>query len=222
MNLTKNKPVLLQIKRFLSIPFRIIRRINNWMLSDPVVPGSLEQRFPKAVFQNPKNIFVGERVYIGVENLFIANRAAITIGDDTMIAPRVTITTATHDPAQNPMWKTSISRPVSIGKHVWIGIGAIILPGVQIGDYAIIGAGAVVSRHVPDKAVVVGNPAHIIRYREVPQVDTDTQKRYPFWENVLEDYLPSTLITKSQGKEDLAVSQNQLSDVNKDHMMEMN
>lgn len=184
-------------KHLISIPFRAMRRINTWMLSEPAQPESLEYRFQKSVFQNSKNVSVGERVFIGIDCLFIAAKAKIEIGSDTMIAPRVTITTATHDPNQNPMWKTSISRPVFIGKHVWIGVGVIILPGVRIGDYAIIGAGAVVSRHVPEGAIVVGNPARIIKFRDIPELDIETQAKYPYWEDLYEDYLPTKQITKS-------------------------
>jgi len=136
------------IKYFLSIPFRLLRRLVNWSLSEPADPGSVQYMYPHVKFTNPQNISVGKRVFIGEECLFIATKANITIGSDTMIAQRVTITTATHDPAQNPMWKKSISRPVLIGEHVWIGVGVIILPGVKIGDHSIIGAGAVVSPDV--------------------------------------------------------------------------
>ena len=54
------------------------------------------------------------------------------------------------------------AAPVTIGRNVWIGTRAIILPGVTIGDHSVIGAGAVVSRDVPDRAVVVGSPARIV------------------------------------------------------------
>jgi len=184
-----------RLKYFFSIPFRFVRKISDWLLSDTVEVESLEKRFPDSVFQMPKNISVGERVFIGKDCLFVA-KTAIVIGHDTMLAPRVLVTTSTHDPFQNPMWKTAVFRPVTIGNYVWIGLGAIILPGVKIGDHAIIGAGAVVSRHVPKGAVVVGNPARIVRIREIPELDVDVQAKYPYWEDKFEDYLPDDQITR--------------------------
>ncbi len=182
-------------KSMILIPFRALQRLKRWFLSEPIDRGSLQFRYPKVQFENPQNISVGARVFIGADCLLIA-KSSIAIGDDTMIAPRVIIATGTHDPAQNPMWKIAILRPVSIGEHVWIGAGAMILPGVKIGDHAIIGAGAVVSKHVPDRAVVVGNPARIIRIRDIPELDKDVQGKYPYWEDRFEDYLPSDQITK--------------------------
>ncbi len=92
---------------------------------------------------------------------------SITIGDDTMIAYGTIIHTSTHDHTVHPMRTIRIDRPVSIGKHVWIGTGAIILPGVKIGDYAVVGAGSVVNRHVAEGAVVAGNPAKIVKFRDL-------------------------------------------------------
>jgi maltose O-acetyltransferase len=86
----------------------------------------------------------------------------VTIGDRTQIGPAVQILAADHprDPAQRAQM-LEYGRPVTIGANVWIGAGAIILPGVTIGDDALVGAGAVVTRDVPPGAIVVGNPARI-------------------------------------------------------------
>ena len=77
------------------------------------------------------------------------------------------------------MWLKRIDMPVRIGKHVWIGFGVKILPGIIIGDYAVIAAGSVVNKHVPAGAIIAGNPAKIIKYRELgeeflnnPQIDS--------------------------------------------------
>lgn len=87
----------------------------------------------------------------------------VTIGAGTQIGPGVQILTADHprDPAQRREG-LEFGRPVRIGDNVWIGGGAIILPGVTIGDDAIIGAGAVVTRDVAAGATVVGNPARAV------------------------------------------------------------
>lgn len=84
----------------------------------------------------------------------------VTIGDLTQIAPGVQILTADHprDPAIRAQG-LELGRPVQVGRNVWIGAGALILPGVTVGDDAIVGAGSVVTRDVPAGATVMGNPA---------------------------------------------------------------
>jgi maltose O-acetyltransferase len=87
----------------------------------------------------------------------------VSIGERTQIGPAVQIYAADHprDPATRRAG-LEFGRPVRIGSDVWIGGGAIVLPGVAIGDGAVIGAGSVVTRDVPAGATVVGNPARII------------------------------------------------------------
>ena len=86
----------------------------------------------------------------------------IEVGDGCQIGPSVHILTADHprDPALRRQSLES-GKPVRIGRNVWIGSGAIILPGVIIGDDAIVGGGSVVTRDVPEGATVVGNPARV-------------------------------------------------------------
>ncbi|WP_292044308.1 sugar O-acetyltransferase [Massilia sp. UBA6681] len=105
------------------------------------------------------NIRIGNRVFINF-NCIILDVARVGIGDDTRIGPAVQIYTAEHplDPQQRRSGLES-GRPVTIGSNVWIGGGAIILPGVTIGDDAVIGAGSVVTRDVPAGGRVAGNPA---------------------------------------------------------------
>jgi acetyltransferase-like isoleucine patch superfamily enzyme len=75
------------------------------------------------------------------------------------------ISTATHDENINPMNSVMLSRPVTIGNNVWMGVGATVLPGLSVGDGAIIGARALATRDVPPGAVVVGVPGRIVRFR---------------------------------------------------------
>ena len=93
----------------------------------------------------------------------------ITIGKDVMMGTGCIIYTRNHrfDSLDVPMWKQGVEevRPVVIGNDVWIGGRVTILPGVHIGNGAVVGAGAVVTKDVPDYAVVAGNPAKIIKYR---------------------------------------------------------
>ena len=84
----------------------------------------------------------------------------IEVGDACQIGTCVQVLTADHprDPALRAAGYES-GKPIRIGRNVWIGSGAILLPGITVGDDAIIGAGSVVTRHVPAGVTVVGNPA---------------------------------------------------------------
>ena len=107
------------------------------------------------------NIVLGDGVFLNF-NCVILDVCRVVIGDRTQIGPGVQILTADHprDPVQRAAG-VEFGRPIVIGKDVWIGGGAIILPGVTIGDGALIGAGAVVTRDVPPGATAVGNPARV-------------------------------------------------------------
>jgi len=107
------------------------------------------------------NIKVGAGVFLNF-NCVILDVVAVGIGDRTQIGPGVHILTAEHprDPASRESG-LEFGRPIQIGRNVWIGGGAIILPGVTIGDDALIGAGSVVTRAVPAGATAFGNPARI-------------------------------------------------------------
>jgi maltose O-acetyltransferase len=109
------------------------------------------------------NIRIGPNAFLNF-NCVILDVATVSIGDGAQIGPAVQIYAADHprDPAQRRAG-LELGRPVSIGRNVWIGGAAVILPGVTIGDDAIVGAGAVVTRDVPAGATVVGNPARRIK-----------------------------------------------------------
>jgi maltose O-acetyltransferase len=108
------------------------------------------------------NISLGAGVFLNF-GCVILDVAPVSIGADTRIGPAVQIYTADH-PRDAEERRTGIEsgRPVTIGSNVWIGGGAIILPGVRIGDNAIVGAGSVVTRDVPEGATVAGNPARVL------------------------------------------------------------
>ena len=105
------------------------------------------------------NIRLGKGVFINF-NCIILDVAPVVVGDDVRIGPAVQIYTAEHplDPVLRRSGLES-GRQVTIGSNVWIGGGAIILPGVTIGDDAVIGAGSVVTHDVPAGSRVTGNPA---------------------------------------------------------------
>jgi maltose O-acetyltransferase len=105
------------------------------------------------------NIAIGDGVFLNY-GCIVLDVVAVTIGDATQIGPGVQILTADHprDPAARATG-AEWGRPIAIGRNVWIGGGALILPGVTIGDDAIVGAGSVVTRDVAPGATVAGNPA---------------------------------------------------------------
>ena len=107
------------------------------------------------------NITVGKGVFINSGCTF-QDQGGISIDDGSLIGHQVSIATINHD--INPEKRASMSfRPVVIGKDVWIGDHASILPGVTIGDGAVVAAGAVVTKDVPPRTVVGGVPARIIK-----------------------------------------------------------
>ena len=110
-----------------------------------------------------QNIYIGDHVYLNVL-CTVLDCNEVHIGHHAMIGPNVQIYTAAHDlyaEARNQGWE--VAKPIVIEENVWIGGGAILLPGVRIRRNAVVGAGAVVSRDVPANTVVVGNPARVIR-----------------------------------------------------------
>ena len=108
------------------------------------------------------NIFLGERVFFNF-NCVVLDVCPIHIGDYTLFGPAVQIYTPMHPFNAAQRRKEEFGKPVEIGSDVWVGGGAIILPGVRIGSRAVIGAGSVVTRDVPDGVFAAGNPCRVIR-----------------------------------------------------------
>ncbi|ADB38216.1 DapH/DapD/GlmU-related protein [Spirosoma linguale] len=106
-------------------------------------------------------ISLGQNVFINHACSFL-DIGGITIEDDVQIGPHVNLTSENHplDPADR---KTLIPRPILIKRNAWIGAGATILPGVTVGENAIVAAGAVVSQDVPPNTVVAGIPAKVVK-----------------------------------------------------------
>ena len=112
------------------------------------------------------NIRLGDRVFFNF-NCVVLDVARVTIGSDTMFGPAVQIYTATHPmDFQERRAGLEAGKPVTIGSDVWVGGGAIILPGVTIGHRSVIGAGSVVTRDVPDGVFAAGNPCRVVRLLE--------------------------------------------------------
>jgi len=110
-----------------------------------------------------RNTFWGDNCYANF-NLTLVDDGEIHIGDNCMIAPGVVIATAGHP--LDPELRRKVaqySKPVRIGKDVWIGANAVILPGVSVGDGSVIGAGSVVTKDIPPGVVAVGNPCRVVK-----------------------------------------------------------
>ena len=110
-----------------------------------------------------ENIRIGAGGFVNFNCVFL-DCAAIEIGDRVQIAPAVQLYTATHPlEAEARASGLESARPIRIGDDVWIGGGAILLPGVTVGEGAVVAAGAVVTREVPPRVLVAGNPARLVR-----------------------------------------------------------
>lgn len=109
------------------------------------------------------NVHFGKNVYANF-NLTLVDDADIYVGDNVMFGPNVTVCTATHP--INAKLREKVAQynlPIHIGKNVWIGANAVILPGVNIGENSVIGAGSVVTKDIPTNVVAVGVPARVMR-----------------------------------------------------------
>ncbi|MBR0272036.1 MAG: hypothetical protein IJQ68_08650 [Methanobrevibacter sp.] len=113
------------------------------------------------------HIKIGDNVFINSNSLLMA-RGGITIEDEVMLAANVQLLSNNHDEYDR---QVLICRPILIKKGSWIGAGASILPGVTVGKYAIVGAGAIVTKDVPDYAVVVGSPARVVKTLDKEKFD---------------------------------------------------
>lgn len=108
------------------------------------------------------NIELGERVFFNF-NCVVLDVCRVTIGDYTMFGPAVQILTPMHPMNAAARRLREFGKPVDIGADVWVGGGALILPGVRIGSGTVIGAGSVVTRDVPAGVFAAGNPCRVIR-----------------------------------------------------------
>lgn len=108
------------------------------------------------------NILLGQRVFFNF-NCVILDVCQVRIGDFTMFGPGVQILTPLH-PMDAALRRThEFGKPVSIGADVWVGGGALILPGVSIGNRTVVGAGSVVTRDLPGDVFAAGNPCRVVR-----------------------------------------------------------
>lgn len=152
----------------LKILDRLAERIGNYILEvkrnyyrRKLHVEKLNIYFPVFI-SNLENLKLGENCAIA-SFVHIWSIELVHIGENTAIAAHVQITTSTHDYNHRPYRNRRIDKPVTIGKNVWIGSGAIIMPGVTIGDNSVIGAGSVVTKNIPEDTLAYGVPARIIK-----------------------------------------------------------
>lgn len=121
------------------------------------------------VVRPPIRVDYGDQISIGAGtfvnfNLVALDVAPIAIGDHCQLGPNVQLLTAYHPVEPEPRRQgLEAAAPITIGDNVWLGGGAIVLPGVTIGDDTVVGAGAVVTKDLPPGVVAVGNPARVVR-----------------------------------------------------------
>ncbi len=134
-----------------------------------------------------RHCHIGKNFYANF-NLTLVDDGEIFIGDNVLCAPNVTIATAAHP--FSPMLREralQYNLPVKIGNNVWIGAGAIVLPGVTIGSNSIIGAGSVVTKDIPENCIAVGNPCRVLRSITVEDYFTYDHGK-PIPKEILEKY----------------------------------
>ena len=138
----------------------------------------------KSSFKYPNNIELGDYVNIGSRSEF-DGAGSIVIGTGVIFAPKVCVYSRTHnfnseDLSAIPFDNKVLISKVVIEDYVWIGRNAIILPGVTIGMGAVVGAGAVVSKNIPKYGIAVGNPAKVVKYRDVKNFQRVLKSKTPF------------------------------------------
>lgn len=108
-------------------------------------------------------VHIGAGSFVNCGAVFL-DVAAITLAEHVQVGPNVQFLTPTH-PTDPRLRRTGLeaAQPITVGANVWLGGGAIVLPGVSIGENSVVGAGAVVTRSLPANVVAVGNPARVIR-----------------------------------------------------------
>lgn len=120
------------------------------------------------IFYGPEALDIGDETSVApFVHIWCGGR--VIIGKRCMIGSHVAISSLTHDHSQPQMWNTMVAKPVRIGDEVWIGSHAVIMPGVTLGDGCVVGAGSVVTRDVPPRAIAYGVPARVTGYRRVGQ-----------------------------------------------------
>lgn len=157
------------------VPFKKVRKALKAEWHRAHLPQIYRENFIEASarLSSVENLELGGRVYIGVECRLYAE-GGISIGEYTKLGEGCLILSTGHhykSRSRIPYDHVGLLRRVEIGKNVWVGCRSIILGGVKIDDGAIVGAGSVVTKSVPKYAIVAGNPARIVGWRDKDSYD---------------------------------------------------
>lgn len=130
-----------------------------------------------STIHTPERITRGKEVYPGDSpNVYINAANGISIGDYTNIGPAVGLVSTNHDFVNNGLHQQA--APITIGRFCWLGMGAVVLPGVTLGDFTIVGAGAVVTKSFSEGyCVIAGNPAKVIKQLNRTECDAFAQSK---------------------------------------------
>ena len=190
---------------FIKYQHIIVQRINEFNAS-PDTPEGLKQReeiLREAMGTYGENLYIIPPIYAncGLTNVHVGKNVVINfnctfvddgevfIGDDCMIGPGCNIATSVHPISPRlRRHKLQYNKPVHIGNNVWLGAGVTVLPGITIGDDSVVGAGSVVTKDVPSKAIVAGNPAKLIRM-VTDEDDYTYEKGKKISQEILDRYL---------------------------------
>jgi acetyltransferase-like isoleucine patch superfamily enzyme len=158
--ITNAPAALLELLRTQVIDHTIERRKLAACGPDCYIPCSTSMRYAE-------RIHLGARVIVGPHNrLWASKHAIIEIGDDVLFGPGVTVLTATHgtdSPGLPIVAQGAIESDVRVGRGAWLGANTVLMPGVQIGIGAVVGAGAIVTHNVDAHTIVAGVPARPLR-----------------------------------------------------------
>ena len=131
---------------------------------------------PTVIIGNPEKVEIGKYVHLQMDCKLFGQGGGISIGDGTIFAHGVEIYARNHmyddEYLQSiPYDSRFIEKKVTVGKAVWVGANSMIMAGVTINDGAVVAAGSVVTKNVPKCAIVGGNPARVLKYRDYEQFD---------------------------------------------------
>lgn len=153
---------------------RLLKKIlENFFWSKGILLGN-KSRIKRGIIFQKDNLKIGDYVYIGPD-CYIHAGGGVTIGDGTLIAPKVKIWSVNHKYDNLdilPYTREVLKHSVSIGKACWIGLDVKICPNITIGDGVVVAMGSVVTKDVPDFAIIGGNPAKILKMR----YETESEK----------------------------------------------